>query len=180
MEPFLGQIMMVGFNFAPRGWAFCNGQLLAISSNTALFSLLGTTYGGDGRTTFALPNLQGRCAVGMGHGPGLAPRQIGQVIGQESVVLTQNELPSHTHPLMGNNADATTNDPTNATLAKENVVIERGSPATPVNGYGSGAANVGMGASIGNTGGNQAHNNMQPSLVMNYVIALQGIFPSRS
>lgn len=180
MDPFIGQIMMVGFNFAPRGWAFCDGQLLSIASNTALFSLLGTQYGGDGRTTFGLPDLRGRCAVGMGNGPGLTPRRQGDRIGQESVVLTQNDMPSHTHPLMGNNADANTNDPTNSTLAKDNVVIERGSPAIPVNGYNTGVANVGMGASIGNSGGSQAHNNMQPSLVMNYVIALQGIFPSRN
>ncbi len=180
MEPFVGQIMMVGFNFAPRGWAFCNGQLISISSNSALFSLLGTIYGGDGRTTFALPNLQGRCAVGMGHGPGLSDRRIGSTFGSETVALNQNEMPSHTHQLMGSNTDATTSDPTNGTLAKDNVTIERGNPAIPVNGYGSGAANVAMGASISNSGGSQAHNNMQPSIGMNYIIALQGIFPSRN
>lgn len=172
--------MMVGFNFAPRGWAFCNGQLLSIASYSALFSLLGTQYGGDGRTTFALPNLQGRCAVGMGNGPGLTPRQIGEVIGQETVTLTPNEMPAHTHQLLANNTDGNTNDPTNSSLAKESVTIERSAPAFPVNGYNTGAANVGMGASIGNAGGNLAHNNMQPSLAMNYIIALQGIFPSRS
>jgi microcystin-dependent protein len=180
MEPFLGQIMMVGFNFAPRGWALCNGSLLSISQYSALFSLLGTQYGGDGRTTFGLPDLRGRCAVGMGNGPGLTPRQIGQVIGQETVTLTPNEMPAHTHQLLANNTDGNTNDPANNTLAKESVTIERSAPAFPVNGYNSGAANVGMGASIGNAGGNLAHNNMQPSLAMNYIIALQGIFPSRS
>jgi len=180
MEPFIGQIMMVGFNFAPRGWAFCQGQLISIAQNTALFSLIGTYYGGDGRTTFALPDLRGRCAVGMAQGPGLSDRRIGSQFGSETVTLNQTQLPSHTHQLMGNNTDANTTDPTNATLAKDNVVIERGSPAIPVNGYSTGAANVGMGASIGNAGGNQAHNNMQPSLAMNYVIALQGIFPSRN
>lgn len=180
MEPFLGQIMMVGFNFAPRGWAFCNGQLLSIASYSALFSLLGTQYGGDGRTTFGLPDLRGRCAVGMGRGPGLSDRRIGEVIGQEAVTLTPNEMPAHTHQLLANNTDGNTNDPANNTLAKESVTIERSAPAFPVNGYNSGAANVGMGASIGNAGGNLAHNNMQPSLAMNYIIALQGIFPSRS
>jgi microcystin-dependent protein len=180
MEPFVGQIMMVGFNFAPRGWAFCHGQLLAINSNTALFSLLGTQYGGDGRTTFGLPDLRGRCAVGMGNGPGLSPRSQGEKVGQETVTLTQNEIPSHTHQLMGNNAEGNTNDPTNSTVAKDNVVVERGSPAIPVNGYSTGAANVSMGTSISNTGGSQAHTNMQPSLGMNYIIALEGIYPSRS
>ncbi|MEN2284498.1 phage tail protein, partial [Algoriphagus sp. SE2] len=121
-----------------------------------------------------------RCAVGMGNGPGLSPRQIGQKIGSETVTLSQMEIPSHTHQLMGSNSEANTNDPTNGTLAKENVVVERGSAAIPVNGYSTGPANASMGASIGNTGGSQAHNNMQPSLAMNYIIALQGIFPSRS
>lgn len=180
MDPFIGQIMMVGFNFAPRGWALCNGQLLSVASNTALFSLLGTTYGGDGRTTFGLPDLRGRCAVGMGHGPGLTDRRIGAELGSETVTLNQNELPSHTHQLMGNNTDATTNDPTNSSLAKDNVVVERGGDAIPVNSYVAGAASVPMGASISNAGGNQAHNNMQPFLVTNYIIALQGVFPSRS
>ncbi len=180
MEPFIGQIMMVGFSFAPRGWAFCAGQLLPINSNQALFSLLGTQYGGDGRTTFGLPDLRGRCAMGMGNGPALTPRTQGERIGQETVNLNQNEIPSHTHQLMGNNAEGNTNDPTNSTLAKDNVTVERGSPAIPVNGYSNGAANVSMGTSISNTGGSQAHNNMQPSLGMNYIIALQGIFPSRS
>jgi microcystin-dependent protein len=181
MEPFIGQIMMFGSNFAPRGWAFCNGQLLAISSNTALFSLLGTQYGGDGRTTFGLPDLRGRCAVGMGNGPGLTPRQIGEVIGQEAVTLTPNEMPAHTHQLLANNTDGNTNDPANNTLAKESVTIERSAPAFPVNGYSSNAANVSMStSSIGSSGGNAPHNNMQPSLAMNYVIALEGIFPSRS
>jgi len=180
MEPFVGQITIFGGNFAPRGWAFCQGQLLPISQNDALFSLLGTTYGGDGRTTFALPDLRGRCAIGMGQGPGLTPRSQGAKLGSESVTLNINELPTHTHQLMGNNADGTTNDPTNATLAKENVVIERGSPAIPVNGYNAGPANVVMAGSVGNSGGNQAHNNVQPSLALNYIIALFGIYPPRS
>jgi microcystin-dependent protein len=180
MEPFIGQIMMFGSNFAPRGWAFCNGQLLSIAQFTALFSLLGTTYGGDGRTTFGLPDLRGRCAIGMGNGNGLTDRRIGAQLGSEVATLNQSEMPAHTHQLLANNTDGNTNDPANNTLAKESVTIERSAPAFPVNGYNSGAANVGMGASIGNAGGNLAHNNMQPSLAMNYIIALQGIFPSRS
>jgi microcystin-dependent protein len=180
MEPFIGQIMMVGFSFAPRGWAFCAGQLLPIASYQSLFSLLGTEYGGDGRTTFGLPDLRGRCAVGMGRGNGLSDWRIGSMVGTETVNLNQNEIPSHTHQLMGNNAEGNTNDPTNSTLAKDNVTVERGSPAIPVNGYSTGAANVSMGAGISNTGGSQAHTNMQPSLGMNYIIALEGIYPSRS
>ncbi|MEN2284064.1 tail fiber protein [Algoriphagus sp. SE2] len=180
MEPFLGQITMFGGTFAPRGWAFCEGQLIAISTNTALFSLLGTTYGGDGRTTFALPDLRGRCAIGYGSGPGLQNHNLGAKVGSESVVLNESQIPSHTHPLMGSNSEANTNDPTNGTIAKENVVVERGSAAIPVNGYSNGAANVNMKASIGNTGGSQAHTNMQPSLAMNYIIAIVGVYPSRS
>lgn len=173
--------MMVGFNFAPRGWAMCQGQLLPISQNTALFSLLGTTYGGDGRVTFALPDLRGRCAMGMGQGPGLSDRTQGEMLGQESVTLTIAEIPSHIHQLLGNNADGTTSDPTNNTLAKSSVTTERGASPIPVNSYTSGAANVPMaGSSIEPAGGSQAHNNMQPSIAMNYIIALQGIFPSRS
>lgn len=181
MEPFIGQITMFGGTFAPRGWAFCEGQLMAISSNTALFSLLGTTYGGDGRTTFALPDLRGRCAVGMGNGPGLTSRRQGEKMGEESVTLNQTQIPAHSHQLNGNNAAANTSDPSGATLANENVVVERGSAAIPVNGYSNAAANVPMSASsVGNSGGNQSHNNMQPSLAMNYIIALQGLYPSRS
>ena len=181
MEPLIAQIILFGGNFAPRGWAFCDGQILPISQNQALFSLLGTTYGGDGRTTFALPDLRGRCPIHAGSGPGLTPRQIGQRVGLEDVTLVESQMPSHTHQLMANNTDGTTNDPTVATLAKENVVVERGSPAKPVSGYTSGAANAAMSASsISRTGSGLQHENMQPSLVINYIIALDGIFPSRS
>src|SRR3546814_13601589 len=119
MEPFLGQIMMVGFNFAPRGWALCQGQLLPISQNSALFALLGTTYGGDGRTTFALPDLRGRCAIGMGQGPGLSAYQQGQMAGQENVTLIQTQIPTHTHYISASNADGTVTDPTNAVNTKK-------------------------------------------------------------
>lgn len=181
MDPFVGQIMMFGGNFPPRGWALCNGQLLAISSNDALFSLLGTMYGGDGRTTFALPDLRGMSALGMGHGPGLSDRRIGARVGAETVTLSANEMPSHAHQLSATNTAANTSDPSGATIANENVVVERGAAAIPVNGYSNIAANAAMGStSIANSGGSQAHVNMQPSIAMNYVIALQGVYPSRS
>jgi microcystin-dependent protein len=180
MEPFIGQILMVGFNFAPRGWAFCQGQLLPISQNTALFSLLGTTYGGDGRTTFALPDLRGRAAIGYGQGPGLPNYSWGQKIGQESHTLTLQEMPSHSHGLNGSTASGTSNDPTGKVLAVNTVVPERGATPVPANGYASGSASAAMGASISNAGGNLPHNNMQPSIAMNYVIALVGLFPSRN
>lgn len=181
MDPILGQIMMVGFNFAPRGWAMCQGQLLSIAANSALFSLLGTTYGGDGRTTFALPDLRGRCAIGMGQGPGLSSRSQGEVIGQEQVTLLVGQMPSHTHTMLGNNTDGTTNDPSGNVMAKSTVVTERGAEPIPAKGYSASVANVAMGSSsIQPDGGSQPHNNMQPSLAMNYIIALQGIFPSRN
>ncbi|MBN3582285.1 phage tail protein [Algoriphagus aestuarii] len=181
MEPFLGQIMMVGFNFAPRGWAFCDGRLLPISSYSALFSLLGTMYGGDGRTTFALPDLRGRVAIGMGHGPGLSDRRQGQYLGQETHTLTVPEIPSHNHSLNASNTDGTTNDPTGNVIAKNSVLVERGGAAIPANGFVPGTPNSQMNlSSIGSVGGSQSHNNMQPLVVMNYVIALNGIFPSRN
>src|SRR3546814_1398233 len=126
MEPFLGQIMMVGFNFAPRGWALCQGQLLPISQNQALFSLLGTTYGGDGRTTFALPDLRGRCAIGMGQGPGLANYTQGEMAGQENVTLISTQMPQHTHSLAASSTNGTVSDPTNAVIANNQVTIARG------------------------------------------------------
>ncbi len=179
MEPFIGQIMMVGFNFAPRGWAMCAGQLLPISQNTALFSLLGTTYGGDGRTTFALPDLRGRCALGMGQGPGLQPYVQGQAGGQENVTLLQPQMPQHTHGLAANSSNGTESDPSGALLANAQVPIDR---STTVNGntYLQGTPNTAMSPqAIGLAGGNQPHENMQPYLAMNYIIALEGIFPSR-
>jgi microcystin-dependent protein len=178
--PFVGQIELFGFNFAPRGWAFCNGQLLPISQNTALFSLLGTIYGGDGRTTFALPDLRGRCAVGEGTGPGLPNYRTGQTLGTVDVTLLQTQMPSHSHNLMAVSSSGDSNDPSGKVLAAGSVTVERGGSAIPVNGYASGAANTAMGASISNSGGNQSHNNMQPSIALNYCIALVGIYPSRN
>ena len=167
-EPFLGEISWFAGNFAPRGWAFCDGQSLAISSNTALFSILGTTYGGDGRTTFALPDMRGRMPVHDGNGPGLSQRRLGQKSGTETVALTAAEMPSHSHTAMASSASGSLNTPEGNVLAG----IRRGYDDS---------ANVAMDASaIANNGGGQAHNNMPPFQVLNCIIATQGIFPSRS
>lgn len=171
-EPFLGQVMLVGFNFAPRGWAFCDGQILSIAQNTALFSLLGTTYGGDGRTTFALPDLRGRVPVHAGTGPGLPTIRLGQRGGTADVALSTAQMPPHNHAgrAVNSEADAATPEGNVLALATEDVLAY--STATPDK---SMDAN-----SIANTGGGQSHNNMQPYLGMNYVIALVGLYPSRS
>ena len=178
-EPFLGQITMFGGNFAPRGWAFCNGQLLAISSNTALFSLLGTTYGGDGRTTFGLPDLRGRVPMHSGNsaGPGLTFRTLGTRLGTERETLTISQMPSHNHV-------ATVhcfNGPGNSNVAQNNVWSKDLGVQSAT--YNTNAPNAQMksgAATVGNTGGGQAQNNMQPSLAINFIIALIGIFPSRN
>ena len=167
-EPFIGQIVMFGGNFNPRSWALCDGQLLPISQNTALFSILGTTYGGDGRTTFALPDLRGRVAMHPGSGPGLSPRRLGEKSGVENVILTTNQIPSHTHSLRVKDDDADQGSPVNNVLANANVY----SGAAP-----DAVMNTGA---IQNTGGGQQHTNVQPYLCVNYIIALQGIFPSRN
>ena len=169
MEPFIAQIMLFGGNFAPRGWAFCDGQLLPISSNSALFSILGTSYGGDGRTTFALPDLRGRAPIHAGAGPGLTPRVIGQTVGAEDVTLQANQIPPHNHSFNVTNAAADNARPSGDYIARSNIYsADVSSPVQLAEG------------SIGMAGGGFAHENMQPSLVINYIIALQGIFPSRS
>jgi microcystin-dependent protein len=170
-EPFVGEIRMFAGNFAPRGWALCDGQLLDISQNDALFSLLGTTYGGDGRTTFGLPDMRGRIPIHAGTGPGLSPRAWGAKAGQERVTLTTNQLPSHSHPLQVSDDLATTSSPQGTTFHRasgDNYIGEPGSPA-----------NLNAGA-IGTTGGGQDHNNVQPFLCLNFIIALFGIYPSRN
>ena len=167
MDPFVGEIRVVGFNFAPIGWALCNGQLLPISQNTALFSLLGTTYGGDGRTTFALPNLQGRAAMHPGQGGGLTPRSLGESGGAETESLSLAEMPMHNHALSAASGSATTGTPSGANSLA----------AGTVNTYGAANNMLPMGEVVG---GSQPHNNMQPYQVLNYVIALQGVFPPRS
>lgn len=162
--PFLGEVKIVSFNFAPKGWAVCNGQLLPINQNQALFSLLGTMYGGDGRTTFALPNLQGRIPFHMGAG-----FTQGQAGGEIAHTLNISEIPAHAHGGFGNTAGST------AVLAGNYWA------ANPYTSYSTGAPNASMDPSaVGATGGSQPHDNMPPYLVLNVVIALQGIFPSRT
>jgi microcystin-dependent protein len=160
-EPFMGEIKLTAFNFAPKGWALCNGQLLPINQNQALFSILGTTYGGNGQTTFALPDLRGRVPIYQGQG-----FTEGQAGGEEAHTLVKNELPQHNHPFQASSTNADAPDPT--ILAKSNNV------------YGaSGNLTTLSPASIGSTG-SQPHENMQPYLVISFCIALQGIFPSRN
>lgn len=172
-EPFIGQIAIFGFNFPPRGWALCNGQLLAIAQNTALFSLLGTTYGGNGQTTFALPDLRGRVPVHFGQGPGLSSYALGQSAGTETVTLLTTQIPAHTHALNCQSEAGNTGSPVGAVLAKEGAGL-----AAP---YQGGVANSIMAASsIGAAGGSQPHSNIQPYLTINFCIALEGIFPSRN
>jgi microcystin-dependent protein len=168
-EPFLGEIRIFGFNFAPRGWAFCNGALLAISSNSALFSLLGTIYGGDGITTFALPDMRGRNPIHMGTGPGLSPATIGQKGGSESATLNANNLPSHTHTVNSSPGEGETGNPANAfpSMTTEDVYSSTGGATM----------NAGV---IGNSGNSQNVPTRDPFLAVNYCIALTGIFPSRS
>jgi len=164
---------MFAGNFAPRGWAFCNGQLLSISQNTALFSILGTTYGGDGRTTFGLPDLRGRVPIQPGQGPGLSNYVLGQKAGTENVTLTQNQLPSHNHAVNavaegGNQASPEGNLP---------AVESTGTSKDYSDAAATSQMNPGM---VGNTGGNQPFSVVQPYQCVNYIIALQGIFPSRN
>ena len=173
-DQFLGQICTFGFNFPPRGWATCDGQLMSIQQNAALFSLLGTYYGGNGVTTFALPDLRGRVPLHQGQGPGLSTYVIGELSGTENVTLLQSEMPLHTHILNGSSALSDSHTPSNNVIAT--------SLATGTKTYLSATPpNVGMNPqSIALAGGSQPHNNLQPFLVINYCIALQGIFPSRN
>ncbi len=190
MDPLLGTIQAFGFNFAPRGWAFCNGQLLPISQNTALFSLLGTIYGGDGRTTFALPDLRGRVMIGFGQGPGLSNHPIGQKSGAENTTLTVTNLPAHNHQASLSGSSVTLKASSSAGTSpapssRSNVL----SAATSGNIYTNKTPDVDLNVgndvasgsvTIGNTGGNIPFNNMQPYLAINVCIALVGIFPSRN
>ena len=164
-EPFLAEIRMVGFNFAPRGWAFCDGQILPINQNQSLYSLLGTTYGGDGRTTFALPDLRGRVPIHVSSG-----RRLGSKSGEETHTLSANEMPTHKHAFQASSATATTNTASGSYLSDS-------APNEIYNNTDS--VNMHAGA-IFNVGGGQAHNNMQPYLAVNFCIALQGLFPSRN
>lgn len=184
MEPFLGQISMFGFNFAPLGWAFCDGQLMPIAKNTALFSLLGTTYGGDGRNTFRLPDLRGRVAIHPGNGPGLSKYVQGQKGGQEQVTLNQNQIPSHSHTataVMNTGKDRGLTDiPDGAVLAHE---ARGGQDALNIYTQSDNSKTMrgdAISVTVAPSGGNLPHENRQPFLGVYYSIALQGDFPSRS
>lgn len=174
-EPFIAEIRIVGFNFAPRGWAFCDGQLLPISQNTALFSLIGTTYGGDGRTTMALPDLRGRAPMQPGRGPGLTDRRLGEKVGVETVTLSEAQIPSHAHTARGNTAGGVVVDPLNN---QSGLARSAGGQAYQGN---TSASLVDLASqTLSTTGGSQSHDNLQPYLVLNFVIALVGLYPSRS
>ena len=168
--PYIGDLMLVGYNFAPRGWMDCSGQLLAISSNTALFSLIGTTYGGDGRTTFALPDLRGRLPIAAGTGPGLTPRPQGAKGGQEQHTLTVNEMPAHSHAISAADSAATTEDPDGNLFATATDPLYRPGP---------GSAALGS-AALGLVGSSLPHENRMPYTTLRWVICVQGEFPSRN
>jgi microcystin-dependent protein len=175
-DPFVAEIRIFPFNFAPTGWAFCNGQLLPISQNTALFSLLGTTYGGDGQSTFALPNLQGRAPMHPEQGPGLSLHDLGETGGTETVALWDSEMPAHAHTVgRAINANGDSTSPANAIWSQS----PQGRGALQIYSAGPPAGEMNPGPLLP-TGGNQPHNNMQPYLTLNFCIALQGVFPPRS
>lgn len=192
MNPFLAQIVMFAGNFAPRGWALCDGQLLPINQNQALFSLLGTTYGGDGRTTFALPDLRGRSPIQQGHGPGLSDIKLGQRGGMETKTLTINELPNHFHNVNFSSsttvasvslpavADEGTTDEADGNILASGIDKLYASPSAADTNLAPVAARLSGNATTLNTGGNQPFNIRNPFLGINYIIALQGVFPSRS
>jgi len=174
MDPYLGEIRMFGGNFAPRGWALCQGQLMSISQNTALFSLLGTNFGGDGRVTFGLPNLQGSAPLMAGAGPGLTPRDLGETGGEPSVTLITNDIAQHNHTVSGTDSPGTAPDPVGAIWAVAGVA--RGTNMYSSNPGSSPTMNP---QAFAPSGGSQPHNNMPPYLVVSFIICLQGIFPSR-
>lgn len=167
MDPFVAEIRIFSGNFAPSGWATCDGQLLPISQNTALFSLLGTTYGGDGRTTFGLPNLQGSAPMHQGQGTGLSRRYLGETGGVETVTLNESQMPAHSHPSLVDGTNATAGTPSSVVTLAATIPKIYG-PAADLQGFGT------------PTGVGQMHNNMQPYLALTFIIALQGVFPPRS
>lgn len=178
MDPFIGEIRLVGFSFAPLGWAFCQGQLMPISQNTALFALLGTFYGGNGTSTFALPNMGGSIAVGMGQGAGLSPYSLGQVGGSATVTLTSQQMPAHTHALPVNSASGGITTPSPTTFLGSAGRSGNHFYGTPADQAASPATMLPTMAA--QAGGSQPHNNMGSYLSLNYIIALTGIFPPRS
>jgi len=170
-DPFVAEIRIFPFTFAPSGWAFCNGQLLPISQNTALFSLLGTTYGGNGQSTFALPDLQGRAVMQPDQGPGLSDHFLGELAGQETVTLLPSEIPAHTHAVSSTTSPGTDNDPSSDTVVARPIGAAAFTTQT--------APAVAM-AQVGPAGSGLPHNNMMPYLTLNFCIALQGVFPPRT
>lgn len=174
-EPFVAEIRIFAGNFAPRGWAFCDGQLLPVASHTALFSLIGTIYGGDGRNTFALPNMQGRAPMEPGRGPGLTPRRLGQRLGETAVTLNETQMPSHSHYVRANQSPGGVAAPSNTTS-----ISAAGGRGESLYSTATTSGLVGLASeTVESTGGNQSHDNMQPYLVMNFIIALVGLYPSR-
>jgi microcystin-dependent protein len=170
MDPFVAEIRIVPFNFAPKGWSFCDGQILPILQNTALFSLLGTVYGGDGQSTFGLPNFQGSVPIGSGQGSGLNNYALGQTGGEQAVALISNEIPSHVHQMQAVGTAGTKQSPSGNSWASS--TTRQFSGLTPNAAMGPTALSV--------TGSSQPHNNMMPFLTLNFIIAMQGIFPPRS
>lgn len=172
-NPFVAEIRIFPFNFAPKGWAFCDGQILPISQNTALFSLLGTTYGGDGKSNFALPNMQGNAPMHPGQGPGLSLHDLGETGGSDTVTLLESEIPSHSHSLMASalNADLDVPGPNNsiARTTPQQLYTAAAPPLTTLSG-----------STVAPAGGDQPHNNLMPYLTLNFCIALQGVFPPRT
>jgi microcystin-dependent protein len=172
MDPFVAEIRIFPFNFAPKGWAFCDGQILPLSQNTALFSLLGTTYGGDGKSNFALPNMQGNAPMHPGQGPGLSLHDLGETGGSETVSLLESEIPSHTHSISASAVDGTAKSPAGSKVASGvgvNMYATAPSPMVNLNGN-----------ALAPAGGDQPHNNMMPYLTLNFCIALQGVYPPRT
>jgi microcystin-dependent protein len=179
-NPFVAEIRIFGFNFAPKGWAFCAGQLLPLSQNTALFSLLGTTYGGDGKSNFALPNLQGSAPMHPGQGPGLSLHDLGETGGSTSVTLLQTEMPGHNHTMQGNTNIATNASPANAVYMRGHYNDGVGNSGA-VDLYTANAPDTTLNPfALSIAGGSQPHNNMMPFLTLNFCIALQGVFPPRT
>jgi len=170
-DSFVAEIRVLPYNFAPRGWASCDGQLLPISQNTALFSLLGTTFGGDGKATFALPDLRGDFAMGAGNGPGLSPRDLGQSVGSAAVTLLPSEMPTHSHALMAGSSPSATSPAGNVMAPTANGASAYRAPSI---------AALMAGAAVSPAGASQPHENRQPYLALTFCIALQGIFPSRA
>lgn len=172
MDPFVAEIRIFPFNFPPKGWAFCDGQILPLSQNTALFSLLGTTYGGDGKSNFALPDMQGNAPMHPGQGPGLSLHDLGETGGSETVSLLESEIPSHSHSVSASVADGTDQTPVGSKLATGISISQFAPNNGPLTQLSDNA--------LAPAGGDQPHNNMQPYLTLNFCIALQGVYPPRT